>query len=503
MVKTNKHMLRIFLIMSYILVISVITFLISSLFTYLNTGADRSKILHLEVKKEVQYLPKLTWAENGNEGREMDDQVLNSIENDYLDAWYVKNVAFRNNDITGIEDFYTESARVNLYDNIDKNKLDSLTIESTTFKHKPDILFFSEDGQLIVLEDKKVIEYKKFYKKDELVFETTEENSYKVILLLEDGFWRIRHMVKQSSKPVAPIMKNVPMNFTMKGINYYPKDTPWDMFGDDFKLRTIKKDFKIIRKAGLNSIRIFIPYEDFGSAVVLPEKLEKLRKVLDAAEKNELKVVVTLFDFYGNYDILDWTLNQRHLETIVNTFKDHNAILAWDLKNEPNLDFDQRGKENVISWLEQMLILVKSIDNNHAVTVGWSNTESAHILSDQLDFVSFHYYEDKANFEDDYLVLKKQIPNKELVLGEFGISSYSGLWKPFIGSPEKQATYHQEMQKVLNKNNISFLSWTLYDFESVPSEVVGKLPWRVNPQKEFGFIDIKGNKKPSFKHISK
>ena len=281
MVKTNKHMLRIFLIMSYILVISVITFLISSLFTYLNTGADRSKILHLEVKKEVQYLPKLTWAENGNEGREMDDQVLNSIENDYLDAWYVKNVAFRNNDITGIEDFYTKSARVNLYDNIDKNKLDSLTIESTTFKHKPDILFFSEDGQLIVLEDKNVIEYKKFYKKEELAFETTEENSYKVILLLEDGFWRIRHMVKQSSKPVTPNMKNVPMNFTMKGINYYPKDTPWDMFGDDFKLRVIKKDFKIIRKAGLNSIRIFIPYEDFGSATVLPQKLEKLRKVLD------------------------------------------------------------------------------------------------------------------------------------------------------------------------------------------------------------------------------
>ena len=489
--------------MSYVLVISVITFLISSLFTYINTGAERSKILHLEVKKEVQYLPELTWASNGNEGRFMDNQVLNSIQNDYLDAWYVKNIAFRTNDINGIEDFYTESARVNLFKNINNNIEENIFIEATTFSHNPDIIFFSEDGQLVVLEDKNVVEYKKIYQDNKLVYKTTERNSYKVILLLEDGFWRIRHIIKQASEDFTPKINAVSFNFRMKGINYYPKNTPWDMFGDDFKIRTIKKDFKIITKAGLNTIRIFIPYEDFGKASVKQSKLDKLKKVLDAAEKSNLKVVVTLFDFYGNYDILDWTLNQRHLETIVNTFKEHNAILAWDLKNEPNLDFDQRGKETVISWLRQMLILVKSIDNKHAVTVGWSNTESAHILSKELDFVSFHYYENKANFEYDYNVLKNQIPNKRLVLGEFGISSYNGMWKPFIGSQEKQANYHKEMQKVLNKNKISFLSWTLYDFEKVPSDVVGNLPWRVNPQKEFGFIDSKGKKKPAFKYISK
>lgn len=503
MVNTNRHMLRIFLIMSYVLVISIITFLISSLFTYLNTGADRSKILHLEVKKEVQYLPELAWASNGNEGRALVDEVLNSIENDYLDAWYVKNIAFRNNDITGIEDFYTESARTNLYENINNNKAQDISIEATTFKHSPDILFFSEDGQLIVLEDKEVIEYKKIYQNNTLLYTTTEKNSYKVVLLLEDGFWRIRHMVKQNSEDFSPKIPSAPLNFTMKGINYYPKETPWDMFGEGFKISVIKRDFKIIKKAGLNTIRIFIPYEDFGKATVKQSKLEKLQKVLDAAEKRNLKVVVTLFDFYGNYDMLDWTLNQRHLQTIVETFKDHNAIIAWDLKNEPNLDFSQRGKETVISWLRQMLILLKSIDTKHAVTIGWSNTESAHILSDALDFVSFHYYEDKSNFEYDYQLLQKQIPNKQLVLGEFGISSYSGMWKPFIGSKEKQANYHKEMQKVLNKNNISFLSWTLYDFKEVPSDVVGNLPWRVNPQKEFGFIDEKGNKKPAFKYISK
>ncbi len=503
MVKKNIYMLRVFLIMSYVLVISVITFLISSLFTYLNTGADRSKILHTAVKKEVQYLPKLTWVNNGNEGRRMDEQLLKSIENDYLDAWYVKNVAFKTNDKTGIEDYYTKNARKNIYSNLNENKKENITINTTTLKHNPDVLFFSEDGQLVVLEDKNVLEYKKIFKNDSLVFETTEQNTYKVILLLEDGFWRIRHLVKQRSEILEPKIIVKPVDFKMKGINYYPKDTPWDMYGDLFDIKTINKDFKIIKKADLNTIRIFIPYDDFGRATVKQNKLNKLKLILDAADKNKLKVVITLFDFYGNYDVLDWTLNQRHIETIVNTFKNHDALLAWDLKNEPNLDFESRGKETVISWLEQMLFFVKSIDKKHPITIGWSNIESATILHKELDFISFHYYENKANFEQAYQNLKLKIPNKELVLGEFGLSSYSGFWKPQLNAQEIQATYHKEMQKVLNKNNISFLSWTLYDFEEIPMEVVGKLPWKVNLQKEFGFIDSKGNKKPSFKYISK
>ena len=88
-------------------------------------------------------------------------------------------------------------------------------------------------------------------------------------------------------------------------------------------------------------------------------------------------------------------------------------------------------------------------------------------------------------------------------MGEFGVTSYDGFWKPFGSSEEKQANYYKEIQDIITKNKIPFLSWTLYDFEEVPNNVVGKLPWRVNPQKEFGFINIKGEKKPSFKYITK
>ena len=73
---------------------------------------------------------------------------------------------------------------------------------------------------------------------------------------------------------------------------------------------------------------------------------------------------------------------------------------------------------------------------------------------------------------------------------------------PYSGA-DKQAEYHKSIQSTFHQNNIPFMSWTLYDFEEIPKEVVGRLPWRQNAQKNFGFLDENGNKKPAFKYISK
>lgn len=503
MVKTNKRILRGVLMLTYVIIIAILLFLVSSIFSFLNTGADRSKMLHTEVKKVDQYLPKVTWILDGNEGRKISKQKIAEVENDYLDAWYVKHIAYKTNTKVGIEDYFTESARENIYNILNFNKSNKISVESTTLQHHLNLEFFSEDGQLIVLKDTDALEYKKVFKDNKLILETTEISTYKYVLLLEDGFWRIRHMVKESSEKYQdPYQKRTITDTNIKGINYYPQATPWNMYGDAFDISIIEKDFKIIKEANLNSVRIFVPYEDFGKANIKYEKLEKLQKVLDAAKKANLKVVVTLFDFYGNYDVLDWTLNHRHAEKIIEKFKDHKAILAWDVKNEPNLDFDARGKENVTAWLSFMIDLIKSIDKKHPVTIGWSNVESASILKDKVDVVSFHYYEDLSKFESKYLSLKENIKDKPIILQEFGVSSYSGLWRPFAGSEEKQAAYYKEIQKVLTRNNIPFMSWTLYDFDIVPKEVLGRLPWRTNPQKKFGFISNTGEKKLSYKYIS-
>lgn len=511
----NKNLYRILIIGTFIAINALIVFGISEVLSYFKTGADRTTMLHLEVKNEDVYLPKITWGNLENPGRPIEEQTLQEIQEDYLDSWYVRNVAYKTNNPFGIKDFYTDSARVNIFKHIDFNKKYNITTENTTLEHHPEIAFYSLDGQLVTFTDKNVKEYERVLHKEKLITENITTSDYRVMMLLEDGFWRVRHLVKNSVRYKDSILKkNTFLKikgadiyegdtiFKIKGINYYPQKNPWDIFGDRFDTTIIDNDFKRIAKTGLNTIRIFIQYDDFGKAAVKDDKLKKLKTLLDKAKSNKLKVIVTLFDFYGDYSVLDWTLTHRHVEKIVTAVKDHTAILAWDLKNEPDLDFDSRGQENVVAWLKEIAWQIRSLDSNHLITIGFFNPEAATLLKDEVDFISYHFYGTPTAFKELYTTLKKTAPDKPLVLQEFGMSSYRGFWNPLGYSKKNQATYHQKMQEIFKKNDVQFVSWTLYDFKEVPKEVIGSLPWRKNKQKHFGFIDKNGREKPSFKYIN-
>lgn len=512
LLKKNKY--RAVIIFTFVVIITLLIFVIGQTWFYLNSGADRSSMLRLTLQKKDTYQPKVNWIDTLNPGRPMEEQTLRDIKKDYLRAWHTRQIAFQTYDTTGVTDYYTSNARQNIVKVIEANKQQEVTIGATTINHNLLLDFYSADGQLVVLTDKEVKEFQRVYQKDQILHETSSTSDYKMILLLEDGFWRIRHFVKEKIYPTQKVI-NTPVNtflknqhiyldkkkFTIKGVNYYPQNTPWDMFGNQFNISIIQKDFEKIKNMGLNTLRIFIPYEDFGKENVSKEQLKKLQQVLDAADKLNLKVIVTLFDFYGNYEILDWTITHRHAEQIVSHFKSHKAILAWDIKNEPDLDFESRGKENVLGWLCEMILQVKKFDPNHFVTIGWSDIDAATLLSDELDIVSFHYYKDPDDFIPKYTSLTSKI-SKPLVLQEFGIPSYRGFWNPFGTSEKQQASYYQKFQKIQSDHNLHNLFWTLYDFEKIPDKVTGSLPWRKQRQKHFGVIDSKGERKKAFKYVT-
>jgi len=503
----NKNIYRTGLILSFLVVNALLLFGISSVFSYLNTGADKSSILHVESELEEIYLPKITWLNVDNEGRPMEEHTLKKIEKDYLSAWHVRNLAYANNDPYGIDDYYTDSARVKIYKIIDFNKANGTRLNGTTLDHHPELNFYSADGKLVVFTDRNVLSHTEIYKDQKLITKQNDTNSFKIMMLLEDGFWRIRHMEEVPVKTNKLVEKMIPspeLNLEIlnsKGVNYYPKDSPWEMFGVNYQENIIARDFEMIRNMGLNTVRIFVPYKDFGKANVASEKLAKLSSTLNLAVTHNLKVVVTLFDFYGDYSIRDWTLTHRHAEQIVTTFKDHAGILAWDIKNEPDLDFESRGKEKVLAWLQQMATYIKQWDNKHPVTIGWSSPEAAVHLNEHLDFVSFHYYRDVSAFDQAYTMLRQATPNKTVVLQEYGYSSYSGIWNLFTGSEEDQMQYYKKMQAVLKKDNIPYLLWTMHDFDKIPTSVVGRLPWRKQRQKYFGFIDKHGKQKASYNYL--
>ncbi|GAA4230913.1 cellulase family glycosylhydrolase [Postechiella marina] len=508
-IKLNKTLYRVIILVTFIAVNALIIFGISAAWAFMNTGADKTSMLHLEVPMEDVYKPSLTWTNLQNPGRPMEKQALGEITNDYMNAWHVRNIAYKKNDRYGIEDFYTDSARVRLYDNIDLNIKKKQWYKRTTLNHNSSLDFYTADGTMVVFKDHNVEEYQEVYEGEKLLFAEKDTTSYQVMMLLEDGFWRIRHL-KEITTPVdttkaksRKIDKQLAKIKNLRGLNYYPKDSPWDTFGKKFNDTIINNDFKIIKKMGLNTIRIFIQYEDFGKHSVKGKKLDLLKNTLDLAKENNLDVLITLFDFYGDYDVSNWTLTHRHAETLVNAVKDHPALLGWDIKNEPDLDFESRGKQRVLAWLDQMLINIKKWDKNHPVTIGWSSPEAGVELLNQVDFVSYHYYRDIDKFLEAHKILTKQVKNKPILLQEYGISSYKGFWKPFGTNEEDQAEFHKYTQEVFTENNIPFMFWTLYDFGEIPKEVVGRLPWRKNVQKHFGFISKDGKEKAAFKYISK
>lgn len=257
--KKNKTVYRIGILVGFIIINAGVLFGISQVIAYLNTGADRSKMVHLDVTREDQYMPEITWQSLDNPGRPMEEANRLKIEEDYLDAWLVKNTAFLTGNDARIFDHYTASAREKVIDLINLNKEQNTYIETTTLSHNLTLEFYSADGTLAVLTDRNIQGVERIFKNEQFLMERTFNDDYKIILLLEDGFWRIRHFEKIASTALKQPSTPVKLNTTLlEGINYYPQQSPWDTFGEKFSRDTLSKDFKIVKDLKLKSVRIFV-----------------------------------------------------------------------------------------------------------------------------------------------------------------------------------------------------------------------------------------------------
>ena len=497
----NKRKLKQALIIAVFLGVNFgIISLLSTIYYKFNSGADRSKALHIDLRQNDYYLPKITINSSNSEGRPPNKEILKNIEEDYVKSWYVKKYALRNNDVKAIEDFYTDSAQTKIQRIINYNIANKVNIHSTSVNHHVNIKFLSEDGHVAYIDDKNVQERTYFYKNKKQIHGEVTTKTYKSILLLEDGFWRIRHLksvieqqvenvkvienekVIEIDKEITHVVKpketvyrltqmykttkdklivlnpkkrgiadNILLkhdtiivkkskefvnaslfetqkqeirftkNFRIKGINYYPQKTPWFEFWKQYDTTVVKKDLKLIKGLKLNTIRIFIPYELFGKEKVSKNELKNLIKTLDLADRNKLKVIVTFFDFYSNYQVLDYTICDRHLEQIILRIKNHPALLQYDIKNEADLDFKIHGKQKVLNWLNFIAERMKHYDKETPITIGWYSPKEATNLSDKVDFVSFHYYKTPEKFANKPGTVDQDI--QELLI-EHGFSGF-------------------------------------------------------------------------------
>lgn len=489
------------------------------LLLYFQRGADPASALNIVPNVPADLKIDVTWLPDDDDtGRTIDPFTRSQLEATYMRSWLQWNLSYVKGQPYGMKTYFTGPALVAASAAVNNTTAKGLKIDQTDLVHHLKLHFYSADGSIVSFTDYDVIVAQAIRDSSgAVVFAGETRADYDVVMMLDNGNWQVRHWLrqaasvesfKQSSEACLECVKMVRNNghfglrlndqpFHIAGINYYPQATPWDLFWTQYSPAVIDRDLSRIKGLGLNTIRIFVPYEQFGGAKVDPQMLDRLRDLLDRAEAQDLKVIVTLFDFRADYDLLHWADADRQLETLLTTFVEHPAILAWDLKNEPDLDYARVGREVVNAWLEHVALQARRFDSNHLITIGWSSPDAAQQLIDKVDLVQFHYYGLASDLQEKHESLRKAADEKPIFLGEFGLPTWNSIF-PHGHTEAEQASYYAELLTVLRKtDSAGYLAWTLYDFTNVPASVAGRWPWQTGPQRNLGILRADESAKPA------
>ncbi|MEZ5985241.1 MAG: glycosyl hydrolase [Hyphomonas sp.] len=264
------------------------------------------------------------------------------------------------------------------------------------------------------------------------------------------------------------------------GFNYYPRSAPWNKFWEDFPVEEISADFERISSLGANTVRVFLNRRSFENSSERAEAYNKLVTLLDLADSNDISVILTTFDFGANYSLNEMGASWGHLRDILEQVYRHPALLAVDLKNEPDRDFKSWGEQNVVHWLSTLLHLSNIEFPDVQFTIGWSDAAYAHILSDQLDIISFHDFGDVDTLSKRVKHVTRIAQGKPVWLTEIGHSK----WSPIPGGKKQVDQFSTQVSQLQSVDGV--LVWTLNDFEHVPTEVAGWRPWRKAMQANYG-----------------
>ena len=192
--------------------------------------------------------------------------------------------------------------------------------------------------------------------------------------------------------------------YQIKGICYHP--VPRGSVKRSFS--NLTEDLALMKEAGINTIRVYEPI------------LEK--KVLDDINAAGLKVIIGFgFNQNGNFDILSGTFIDY-----VNSYKNHNAILFWELGNEYNYhpEWFDGDLENWYAALNNATMLIHENDPNHPVATAHGELPDSLALAicPNIDVWGMNVY----RWDNPEAIFNEwsKICSKPMYLSEAGADSY-------------------------------------------------------------------------------
>lgn len=270
--------------------------------------------------------------------------------------------------------------------------------------------------------------------------------------------------------------------FQARGVNYYPRHAPWQRFLQEADPAEMAKELDLIKAAGLNTIRIFLWYEPLFTcrpedAIPNEAAFALLDTLFQLAGQRDLKVIVALNDlpdliFRPLYT--DWDHYDAQTVYIVRRYRNQPNLLAWDLRNEGDLDYGaQPGREakfsqaEVLDWLAHASQLVRDNDPHHLLTAGWWGDPT--LTGPYVDILSFHHWTDAGELRQRIEIYKKS-NNRPLMLQEVGYHSWAEAPQEARSEAEQAGILAEIIQVVETENIAGWVIWTAFDFVPLPGQ---------------------------------
>lgn len=164
----------------------------------------------------------------------------------------------------------------------------------------------------------------------------------------------------------------------------------------------------------------------------------------------------------------DWAHYDAQTGYIVRRYRNEPHILAWDLRNEGDLDYGARpgdtaqfSQAEVIAWLAHISQLIRENDPHHLLTAGWWGDPT--VTNPYVDILSFHHWSEAGQLQarlDDY----QQRNDKPILLQEVGYHSWAEA--PYDQRDELgQADILGRALEIAEARDIAgWVVWTAFDF---------------------------------------
>ncbi len=290
----------------------------------------------------------------------------------------------------------------------------------------------------------------------------------------------------------------------IKGVNYYPQWRPWGAMWKGWDGPQMQRELQSARdQLGINTVRLMIPYNFFtekdGDGVVTPKMIRRLHEAVQIAGSLNMRVIMTLFDFYESFPgpgTSNETKNLEYLRALLPSFAADDRILAWDLHNEPdNYGIWKAGDpQKVLRWLGRMADEVHALAPRQLVTVGMGRASSLWLpgpdgrrVIDYSDVVSMHTY-DAGTVAQELDQLHTQTA-KPIMIEEFGWPTGPGCMENYTETT--QVRLYQAVLDAAKDRTSGVVAWTLRDYDAGPTD-----RWDTF-EDNFGLIRPDGSLKPA------